>query len=642
MKITAIDFRKHLSLPAMALLLGLLPATSVAQTGRHGDANDEQGLTLPDRVDLPEDSIAIAEALNGWWKHSQINHDERTKWYRDARFGCFIHWGVYSDAAGYWHGKPVGGYSEHIMRKAKIPLQEYMDSLVYRFNPTQFDADEWMRTVAATGMRYFIITSKHHDGFAMYPSEVYPYDIRLTKFHRDPMRELRDAARKYGIKFGFYYSHAFDWEHPDAPGNDWEYDHPGGDLKLGGTDWWTSSYHSYLKNAQKYIDQKAVPQIQELIRNYQPDILWFDTPGKLPLYMNINILKAVRQADPECRIVVNGRLVRYRGFNLGDYINTSDRAAYFFPATGLWESIPTTNESYGYNAADHSHKPAAHFIRLLASAVSRGGNLLMNIGPMGNGKWSPEDLNIVHKIGKWMDVNSQSIYGAGAAKLPLQSWGVVTEKNDTLFLHVFNWPKNGSITLGGYNGNILKANLIADSSRKITWKRLSADDIRLQLGATAPDTINSVVALVVDKQPDSHALRLLAPDADNTLLTFDGTLGGHGLGYGDGKTNRNYLTNWTDTTQNVSWQFRLTSPATYRMMLEYNTVEPTDSGQMVISVAGKQYELSYKPFTEEQGKTRIDAGKVTFRPGSYTMRLTAKSRSGKTYMRPTAVFLLKE
>lgn len=620
------------------LLLSLLPLAALAQKS----SGDEQGLTMPTSVDLPEDSAALAEALGGWWRQSMQNHSERTAWYREARFGCFIHWGVYASAAGYWHGQPVGGYSEHIMRKAKIPLQEYMDSLVYPFNPTEFDADEWMRTVAQTGMRYFIITAKHHDGFAMYPSDAYPYDIRLTRFHRDPMRELRDAARRYGIKFGFYYSHAFDWEHPDAPGNDWEYDHPGGDKKLGGTDWWTSNYRSYLPHAQKYVNQKAIPQIRELINNYQPDILWFDTPSKLPLYMNIGILKAVREADPECRIVVNGRLVRYRGLNMGDYISTGDRAAYFAPVKGLWESIPTTNESYGYNAADHSHKPAGHFVRLLAKAVSRGGNILMNVGPMGNGRWSPDDLHIFHSIGQWMNVNGRSIYGAGAAKLPLQPWGVITEKQDTLFLHVFKWPKSGSIVIGGYDGNIISARLLADKGRKLSWKRIAADDISLSLGTEQPDTMNSVVELVVSKRPDSHQCRRLEANDDNTLLTFDGQLAGRGWGYGDGKVNRNYLTNWTDTAQSVSWQFRLADKAKFRIVVEYNTAEPTDRGEVMVELDGKQLPVAYTPCSEQEGTNRISAGTVELRPGTYTCRLLAKSRQGRTYMRPTAVLLLKD
>ena len=317
------------------LLLSVLPIK--AQLSEKGD---EQGFEIPTTTDLPEDMQAIKEARDHWWPQSMKNKDERTAWYKEARFGCFIHWGVYSTAAGYWKGKPVSGYSEHLMRKERIPLEEYKKTLVYSFNPVLFDADEWMKTAVMAGMKYFIITAKHHDGFAMFPSEAYPYDIRLTSFHRDPMKELREAARKYGVKFGFYYSHAFDWEHPCAPGNDWEYRHPGGDQRLGGTNWWNSEYHDYLSEADKYVKEKSIPQILELIHNYQPDILWFDTPGKLPLYQNIRILKTIREADPNQQIVVNGRLARFGKMNLGDYVNTGDRAAFFLSPTRTLGKYP--------------------------------------------------------------------------------------------------------------------------------------------------------------------------------------------------------------------------------------------------------------------------------------------------------------
>lgn len=239
-------------------------------------------------------------------------------------------------------------------------------------------------------MRYFVITAKHHDGFAMYPSDAYPYDIRLSKFQKDPMEALSRAAKKYGIKFGFYYSHAFDWEHPDAPGNDWDYPtNPGGDKLVGGKNWWLER-KDFLANAEKYVNEKSIPQIQELIRKYDPDILWFDTPQKLPLYLNIRILEAIRQADPQNKIVVNGRLARFGSNNIGDYRNTGDRSAFFFPTEGAWESIPTTNESYGYSVVDTVRKPVSFFVQLLPSATSKGGNILMNVGPMGNGPMGQE------------------------------------------------------------------------------------------------------------------------------------------------------------------------------------------------------------------------------------------------------------
>ncbi len=238
------------------------------------------------------DQKAIDDAVNGWWTVSMKNHDQRIKWWREAKFGMFIHWGVYSTAGGEWKGKRVDGYAEHLMRKEKISRKEYLE-LAHQFNPVKFNADEWVRNAKNAGMRYMIITAKHHDGFAMYPSEVSDFNIRKqTPFKRDPMAELSAACKKYGLKFGFYYSHAFDWEHPDAPGNDWEYKNPGGDLNLYGGRNWYDLHPELLAKAKRYVDEKAIPQIKELIAKYHPDILWFDTPQKLPLSENIRISKS--------------------------------------------------------------------------------------------------------------------------------------------------------------------------------------------------------------------------------------------------------------------------------------------------------------------------------------------------------------
>ena len=176
------------------------------------------------------DARAVNEALDGWWTASMSNHDRRIEWWREAKFGMFVHWGIYSLAGGEWKGKRVNGYAEHLMRKEKISRKAYLE-LAHRFNPVKFNADQWIAAAKNAGMRYFVITAKHHDGFAMYPSGVSDFNITAqTPFKTDPMAALRAACKKQGLKFGFYYSHAFDWEHPDAPGNDWEYKNPGGDL----------------------------------------------------------------------------------------------------------------------------------------------------------------------------------------------------------------------------------------------------------------------------------------------------------------------------------------------------------------------------------------------------------------------------
>ena len=476
----------------------------------------------------------------------------------------------------------------------------------------------------------------------MYPSDAYPYDIRLSKFQKDPMEALSRAAKKYGIKFGFYYSHAFDWEHPDAPGNDWDYPtNPGGDKLVGGKNWWLER-KDFLANAEKYVNEKSIPQIQELIRKYDPDILWFDTPQKLPLYLNIRILEAIRQADPQNKIVVNGRLARFGSNNIGDYRNTGDRSAFFFPTEGAWESIPTTNESYGYSVVDTVRKPVSFFVQLLPSATSKGGNILMNVGPMGNGRWDKRDIEVFQGIGQWLKVNGESIYGAQRTNLPIQPWGVTTLKGDTLYAHVFHWPADGKLIIGGLRSDIGKGWLVADKKAAIRFKRLNADDYELTLPANAPDSMNSVIALVLNNRKVPNPIRLIDHKQSNTLYTFDSELQGRGLGYGDGKPNRNYVTKWKNTNQWMKWNLRSSAPVEYTVYLDYNTQGKNDTGTVVVEIAGQKLEANYSTYPEQKGTNSLRLGKVKLPKGSFECSLKGKQYQGSQYMTPIAVRLEKE
>ena len=603
---------------------------------------DEQGMAILEKLQLPQDKEAVAEAYATWWTKSQENLGQRMEWYADAKFGCFIHWGVYSVPAGMWEGKKVGGYTEHLMRKAQIPLVKYIKELVLPFNPVDFDADEWMQTIRDAGMKYVVITAKHHDGFAMYFSDVYPYDMSLTKYNKDPMTALREAARKYGIKFGFYYSHAFDWEHPCAPGNDWEYpDHPGGDRLVGGSDWWLTR-PDYLPMADKYVREKSIPQIQELIKKYDPDLMWFDTPHKLPLYQNIRILKAIREIDPSNNIVVNGRLARFSDKNLGDYANTGDRAAHLFPTQGFWESIPTTNESYGYSVVDPVRKPVSHFVRLLSSAVAKGGNILLNVGPMGNGRWDKKDADICLKIGNWLRINGEAIYGAKKTDLPVQSWGVTTKKEDTLYVHVHKWPKNGKLIIGGLTSEIGNAWIISDPKKKeVSFSRLNDKDMLIYLPTKSPNEINTVIAFTLKENKKAYPVRLLDDSSDNTLFTFDAELLGSGLRFGDGKVNRNYVTNWKTNDQWIRWQMRINKPAKYDLFIDYNTVGDTDSGEVLLNIAGKNFKVSYPSYPEKKGTNSIYIGRIELSADEFECSLRGKNYIGNQYMNPIAIHLKK-
>jgi alpha-L-fucosidase len=591
---------------------------------------DEEGMQNQAKA---RDKQEIDKAMNGWWTASMKTHDARVEWWREARFGMFIHWGIYSLPGGEWKGKKVDGYAEHLMRKEKIPRAEYLQ-LAHQFNPVKFNAEEWASIAQQAGMKYMIITAKHHDGFAMFNSDVSDYNVvKQTAWKHDPMLDLAAACKKHGIKFGFYYSHAFDWEHPDAPGNDWEYNNPGGDkLLFGGANWY-DVHPELLPKAVNYVNQKAIPQIRELIKKYHPDILWFDTPGKLPLSENIRILEAIREADPN--VVVNGRLARGGGsLNLGDYQNTADRPAEFFPVTGDWEAIPTTNESYGYSKFDKSHKSAKFLVQLLAKSASRGGNLLMNIGPKGDGEFDAADKRILDSIGIWMKVNSASIYGTVKTPLPIQNWGVSTKKGDKLYLQIFEWPRNNKLIVGGLKSDIAKAYLLADPAKKpLAFKRLSGLDVELTIPAKASNDISSVIVLESQKPFVTDSVRLLtSATANNRLLAFDALLSGKGFKFGDGKPARYFVDGWKSKQQTISWKFRLLEPAQFALLLKYSA----DSGnagdyELVIDDAIKNGTIETSPKADSVKETEL--GIVDLKPGEHTITIKAKDIKAAGLMR---------
>ncbi|QEC43428.1 alpha-L-fucosidase [Pseudobacter ginsenosidimutans] len=579
------------------------------------------------------DQKAIEEAKAGWWTKSMKTHDQRIAWWQEARFGMFIHWGVYSLPAGEWEGRKVSGYAEHLMRKEKISRADYLQ-LAHRFNPLLFNAAEWVKQAQDAGMKYLIITAKHHDGFAMYDSEIGDFTItQQSAFKRDPMAELAAACKKAGLKFGFYYSHAFDWEHPDAPGNDWEYNNPGGDKLLHGGSNWYDVHPELLPKAQQYVDQKAIPQINELLTKYHPDILWFDTPHKLPLSENIRILKAIRETDPN--VVVNGRLVRAAGAVLGDYRNTADRPAEFFPVTGNWEAIPTTNESYGYHQFDSSHKPVAHFIRLLASATSRGGNLLMNIGPKGDGAFDTKDQNILEGIGKWMKVNSESIYGTAASALPLQNWGVITQKQQKLYLHVFNWPADKMLYLGGFKGQVSKAYLLSDASKKTLPFQQKNKQLRISLPVSAPDKTDAVIVLETNGKIEGDEGFYIAPNiALSRLLAFDAKQEGKGFKFGDGKTDKYYVEGWKKKDQALSWDITTSEKSSYKILVKYIA----GKGSYLLTLGKSIFE---KEISEKKGVVTDEIGTVTIQPGWHQLRISPKQTEGNELMKLLEAQLIK-
>ncbi|HTL67094.1 MAG TPA: alpha-L-fucosidase [Lacunisphaera sp.] len=549
--------------------------------------------------------------------------DARVAWHREARFGCFVHWGVYSALGNEFEGRRGGTYAEHIMRVLKIPRATYLEQIAKKFNPVDFDADAWVKLMHDAGMRYLVITAKHHDGFAMYPSKVSDYNLtQVTPFQRDPMAELSAACRKYGLKFGFYYSHAWDWEHPDAIGNGWDYGPPGGE-----SGWWVK-HPELVAKAQRYIDGKSIPQIRELIAKYHPDIMWFDTSSKQPPELCRRVLVAVRAADPD--LVINSRI---GGGNFGDYRSTSDRPAYFPEVPNQWEGIPTTNESYGYNKFDHSQKPPAHFIRLLAMAVGKGGNILMNIGPRGDGTIAPEDQAILRGIGAWMQPNGESIYGCDRTPLPVQPWGTSTRKANRLYLHVFDWPADGKLVVGGLRSNPSTVHLL-HAGDELGVDRLNADDLELTLPSAAPDPVDSVIVLDFPAQIATNRAIRLAPGVSPTRLhVMDGRLDGPGIRYGDGKATRDVVEEWSGGDASVTWVVRVPQTTTFSVAAQYNTHNAAETGTYTLAAASQVLRGKVTPTAEVTTLRTDELGPLILPAGEHTIVIRPAEIAGGNLMR---------
>ena len=414
-------------------------------------------------------------AQNGNGTAASRQNDPKMQWWKEAKFGMFIHWGIYSVPSGKWGDKT--NYGEWIMHQAKIPRSDYA-ALAKQFNPTQFNADEWVKLAKNAGQKYIVITSKHHDGFAMFGSKADPYNIvDATPFKRDILKELADACRKEGMKLGFYYSQAQDWYHP-------------GGAVSGNVEW----DQTHVADMNKYIDEIAVPQVKEILSNYgDVAVLWWDTPTNMTKEMTEK-LAAIAKSYPN--LITNNRL----GAGMGGDLETPEQ---FVPATGFpgrnWEVCMTMNGHWGYNAYDDRWKSTTDLLQKLIDIVSKGGNFLLNVGPNQYGIIPEICQQILREMGDWLKVNGEAIYGTQASPFPYLSWGRATLKGQKLYLHVFDWPKDGKLVVP-FSNKITKAYLLAENKTnlKIT---VSKDQSTLQLPAYAPDKIASVVAVEFVGQP---------------------------------------------------------------------------------------------------------------------------------------------
>lgn len=336
--------------------------------------------------------------------------EKRLEWFRDAKYGMFIHWGLYAIPAGEWKGQRCLGLGEWLMNRCKVPVAEYA-ALAGQFNPVKYNPDEWVQLAQDAGMKYIVITSKHHDGFALFKSAVSPYNaVDATPYKRDIIKQLAEACARRGMRLGFYYSQSQDWHEKDGVGNTWDF---GPDADASGKE---------LKNYDAYLRGKAEPQVKELLTNYGPvALIWFDTPRFMAGERGDRFSSIVRQTQPDT--LIDGRLG-----NEGDYRSTGDNVIPPEASTEAWETPATINHTWGFRKDDTDWKAPHQIAFKLIDIVSKGGNYLLNVGPTAEGVIPQPSQDILRTVGRWLKVNGEAVYGAGMSPFG-EEFGEWTSKN---------------------------------------------------------------------------------------------------------------------------------------------------------------------------------------------------------------------
>jgi len=522
-------------------------------------------------------SAADADQANSYVNETSAQHDARMAWWRDARFGMFIHWGLYSEAAGEWDGKPTSGAGEWMMNDKQIPLSQYA-RLVPQFNPVKFDADAWVQIAKAAGMKYIVITSKHHEGFGMFRSSLTDWCIKSTPFQREPLKELAAACRKEGIKLCFYYS-IMDWHSPVyAPRKPWN------DIATNAPDF--DAYDAYMKG-----------QLKELLSGDYGSIglIWFDGQWEdtWTYDRGIDLYNYVRSLQPG--IIINDRVGTRQTLlpgqiHAGDY-KTPEQT---IPPNGFgagvdWETCMTMNDTWGYKKNDDTWKSTDMLVRNLIDCASKGGNYLLNVGPTGEGLIPDPSIERLKEIGEWMKLNGVAVYGTTASPFSRQlPWGRCTTKisggTTTLYLHVFNWPGDGELFVPGLKNKIKTAYLLTDPEKKKLAVKNGENGLTISLSMTAPDKISSTIVLEFKGAPDVQPTPILQTrDGSVALSASEGHLHGDTIQY-ESRSSTQTIGYWLNSNDWADWEFKVTKPGKFTITADIATPVLT---AFELSVAGQ-------------------------------------------------------
>ncbi|OEI80159.1 alpha-L-fucosidase [Formosa algae] len=499
-----------------------------------------------------------------WGENAVVDgniREGRGQFFDQSNFGMFIHWGLFSDLAGKWNNKTYYGIGEWLMnpRVANIRPEDYM-KVADDFNPSKFDAKAIAQLAKDAGMKYIIITSKHHEGFAMFDSKVSDFDIvDATPFARDPMKELSAACHELGLGFGFYYSHYQDWTTPGGAG--------GPSQNADGSE---ATFKDYFYN-------KCKPQVREICSNYGDiDFVWFDTPGGMPEEYVVELADMVRELQP------NTMLSSRVGYGLGDYVTHGDMEVPPVNLDILWESCDTNNDSWSYAWYDNNFKSPKEILHRLISTVGRGGTYLFNVGPNGEGEVPEIGVQFLEQAGAWIKKYPQVIYDAGSSPwghaLP---WGDVTTNGNSLYLSVFDWPQDGKLYLPGLENDIVSAEILGGKkSEKIKHSKQNNWTI-LEVPYKKPDAPVAVIEVKLKKEAKVSGTHGIYPNIPTTILTDFATVTD-----AEKKSIRwmEKFGEWKKTTQVSHWkksgvasfEVNVLEPGYYYLELEY-----TGEGRLV-------------------------------------------------------------
>ncbi|MDX2431094.1 MAG: alpha-L-fucosidase [Bacteroides sp.] len=488
----------------------------------------------------------------------------RGELFKQGNYAMFIHWGLYSQIANQYQDSTYYGIAEWIMnpRRADIPVEEYK-AITKDFNPVNFDAEAIVSLAKSAGMKYIIITSKHHDGFAMYDSKVSDFNIvDATPFGRDPMKELAKACKKEGLGFGFYYSQNQDWTAPGGNGGP-AYNSKGDSITF-----------------DEYFHNKCLPQVDEITTRYGDIVLiWFDTPAGMPKDYAEMLIDLVHKNQSDA--LVSGRI----GYGLGDYQTLGDMEIPHENVDGLWEAVDVTNDSWGYAWYDKNWKSPESILERLISTVARGGTYMLNVGPKADGSIPEHAVRSLKSSGEWIATYPQVVYDAGPS--PWQHalpWGDVTRQNNSLYLSVYQWPEDGMLYLPGLKNEISTMHLLkGDSKTELAYSR-TEQCVEIKLPLAEPEDFVSVIELELIGEPDVNQIHALDPHMSSEITAhFADTLKCRTQRkrwmekFGEWKQVYN-IHQW-DPGSKATWEINVIEPGAYEVELTY-----AGSGRLVWSV----------------------------------------------------------